>query len=280
MTWTAQAQPLFLAGVLGWSGLAKTVGGDPRGRVAGTALHRLLGARLAPAAYLALGAGEALLALALLVAPGRPTALAAAALACGFLGYLGYAVVATPQASCGCLGKKKAKLSWRAFARAGLLLAAAVVAAVDKAPQWWQSPPLTPLALLLLAETALFVMLSAELDRLWLTPLRRLRVRVTRPLSGAPDEVPLQATLSALVRSPAYREASPWLASDVLEHWDADGWRILVYGARLPDRRATAVFAVPLEGFERAVGPDLDAIRVTLVDEAEVPGEVEALAVS
>ncbi|NUP53929.1 MAG: hypothetical protein HOW97_42415, partial [Catenulispora sp.] len=89
MTWTAQAQPLFLAGVFGWSGLAKTVGtvgfgggfggtgsgggdGGVRSRVAGTALHRLLGARLAPAAYLTLGAVEALTALALLVAPGRP----------------------------------------------------------------------------------------------------------------------------------------------------------------------------------------------------------------
>ncbi|MFD0632748.1 MauE/DoxX family redox-associated membrane protein [Catenulispora yoronensis] len=132
MTWTAQAQPLFLAGVLGWSGTAKTVTGDARGRVAGTALHRLLGARVAPAAYVTLGAAELLLALALLVAPGRPTALAAAALSCGFLAYLGYAAVATPKASCGCLGKKKVRLSWRTFARAGLLLAA----------PW--SPPPTP----------------------------------------------------------------------------------------------------------------------------------------
>lgn len=289
MTWTAQAQPLFLAGVFGWSGLAKTVGtvgfggggtggdgatGGVRSRVAGTALHRLLGARLAPAAYLTLGAAEALVALALLVAPGRPTALAAAALSCGFLAYLGYAAVAAPKASCGCLGKKKVRLSWRTFARAGLLLAAALVAAVDSAPQWWQSPPAS-VALLLVGEAALFVALSAELDGLWLVPLRRLRVRMTRPLSGAPDRVPLQATVSALVRSPAYREAAVWLASDVLEHWDADGWRILVYSARLPAGRATAVFAVPL-----SADPDLDAIRVTLVDEAGAPEEAEALAVS
>lgn len=283
MTWTAQAQPLFLAGVFGWSGLAKTVGvgvaaggfsDDVRGRVAGTALHRLLGARLAPAAYVTVGAAEALLALALLAAPGRPTALAAAALSCGFLAYLGYAAVAAPKSSCGCLGKKKTRLSWRAFARAGLLLAAALVAASDRAPQWWRSP-LTAMFLLLLGEAALFVVLSAELDRLWLVPLRRLRVRIQRPLSGVPDGIPLQATISALVRSPAYRETAAWLASDVLEHWDADGWRILVYTARLPAGPATAVFAVPLSG-----DPDLDAIRVTLVDEAAEPEEAEALAVS
>src|SRR4051812_40657335 len=177
MTWTAQAQPLFLAGVLGWSGLAKALGGDPHSRVAGTALHRLLGGRLAADAYVALGIGEAVLALALLVAPGRPVALAAVALTVGFLGYLTYAAIATPQASCGCLGAKKVRLSWRAFARAGLLLTAALVAAAG-APAWWQSPPLPALFLLLAGEAALFVALSVELDRLWLIPLRRLRVKV------------------------------------------------------------------------------------------------------
>ncbi|MFD0632749.1 hypothetical protein ACFQ9X_15285 [Catenulispora yoronensis] len=149
----------------------------------------------------------------------------------------------------------------------------ALVAAADAAPQWWDSPPLVPVALLLVGEAALFVALSAELDRLWLTPLRRLRVRLTRPLAGAPDEVPLQATVSTLVRSPAYREVAIWLTSDVLEHWDADGWRILVYGARLPDRPVTAVFAVPLAG--GAEGPDVAAVRVTLVDEADVGGAAE-----
>ena len=263
MTWTAQAQPLFLAGVFGWSGLAKTAGRDRRARVAGTALHRLLGGRLAPAAYFTLGLVETALALVLLVLPGRPAALAAATLAVGFFGYLGYAAVAAPQSSCGCLGKKKAQLSWRAFIRAGLLLAAALLA-VSGAPAWWHRPPVLAMTLLLVAEAALFVALSAELDHLWLTPLRRLRVRLTHPLSEAPDVVPLQATISALVRSPAYRDVSGWLASDVLEHWDADGFRILVYSARRSGKRATAVFAVPLEGEE-----DLDAIRVTLIDEDE-----------
>jgi hypothetical protein len=44
-----------------------------------------------------------------------------------------------------------------------------------------------------------------------------------------------------------YGEAS-WrlVASDILEHWDADGHRILVYSSRSPDSgRGTASFAAP-----------------------------------
>lgn len=261
MTWLAQAQPLFLAGVFGWSGTSKTLGGDLGGRVAGTALHRLLGGRLAPAAYFVLGVAEIALAVSLAVAPGRPSAAAAAVMSAGFLAYLGYAHVATPQASCGCLGKKKVRQSWRGFARAGLLLAAALVAATG-APAWWHRPPVLSMAAVLVVEAALFVMLSAELDNLWLYPLRRLRVRLTRPLAGAPDIVPLQATVDLLLRSAAWRETSHVVASDILEHWDADDHRILVYSARTPEGAATALFAVPLNG-------DAEAIRFTLVDEQE-----------
>ncbi|MEY9889137.1 hypothetical protein ABIA31_002785 [Catenulispora sp. MAP5-51] len=268
MTWLAQAQPLFLAGVFGWSGTSKTLGGDPGGRVAGTALHRLLGGRLAPPAYFLLGVTEIALAVSLAVEPGRASTLSAAVLSGGFLVYLGYAAVATPQASCGCLGKRKVRQSWRGFARAGLLLAAAIVAASVGAtsigaPAWWHRPPSAGTILLLLAETALFITLSAELDTLWLYPLRRLRVRVRHPLAGAPDVVPLQATVRTLVRSVAWRETSHMVVSDILEHWDADGHRILVYSARTPEGGATALFAVPLDG-------DADAIRFTLVDDQEV----------
>lgn len=266
MTWLAQAQPLFLAGVFGWSGTSKTLGGDLRGRVAGSALHRLLGGRLAPPVYFLLGTAEIVLAVSLVVDPGRPSALAAAVLSAGFLAYLGYGAVATPQASCGCLGKRKVRQSWRGFARAGLLLTAAIVAA-GGAPAWWHRPPPAQTALVLLAEAALFISLSAELDHLWLYPLRRLRVRLRRPLAGAPDVVPLQATIRTLTRSVAWRETSHLVASDVLDHWEADGHRILEYHARTPHGEATALYAVPLDG-------DFDAIRFTLVDERE-----EALAV-
>lgn len=262
MTWIAQAQPLFLAGVFGWSGTSKTFGGGILGRVAGSALHRLLGGRLAPVAYFTLGVAEITLALALLVAPGTPSAGSAAVLSGGFIAYLGYAAVATPQASCGCLGKKKVRQSWRGFARAGLLMAAAIVAATG-APAWWHQPPVFSTILLLLAEAALLVTLSAELDHLWLYPLRRLRVRLTHPLAGAPDAVPLQATVTILVRSPVWRDTWHLLASDILEHWDADDHRILVYTARTAEGPATAVFAVPLSG-------DAEGIRFTLVQEEDM----------
>jgi uncharacterized membrane protein YphA (DoxX/SURF4 family) len=268
MTWLAQAQPLFLAAVFGWSGTSKTLGGDLGGRVAGTALHRLLG-RLAPPAFLALGVAEMALAVSLLAAPGRLTAVAAAVLAGGFLVYLGYAAIATPQSSCGCLSKKKVRQSWRGFVRAGLLLVSAIVLATG-APAWWHRPRILPTALLLLAEAALFVTLSAELDHLWLYPLRRLRVRLTHPLAGAPDVVPLQATVTVLLRSAAWRETSQVVTSDILEHWDADDHRILVYSARTPDGPATALFAVPLDG-------DADAIRFTLIDEQQVDEQEAAL---
>lgn len=278
MTWLAQAQPLFLAGVFGWSGVSKTLAGDLGGRVAGTALHRLLGGLVAPAAYFLLGVAELALAVSLLVDPGRATAFAAAVMSGGFIVYLGYAAIAVPRATCGCLSKRKVRQTWRGFARAGLLMASAVVAGAGAGAgsgmpsAWWDRPSWAAMALVLVAETAVFIMLSAELDYLWLYPLRRLRVRVRRPLAGAPDVVPLQASVSTLLRSYAWRRTSHLVASDVLEHWDADGHRILVYNARRPDGgRGTALFAVPLDG-------DAAAIRFTFIDHIDETREQEALA--
>lgn len=276
MTWLAQAQPLFLAGVFGWSGTFKALAGDLGGRVAGTALHRLLGGRLAPAAYFLLGVAEIALAVSLLVDPGRTTAFAAAVMSGGFIVYLGYAAIAVPQSTCGCLSKRKVRQTWRGFARAGLLMASAVVPVVADAgtsSAWWDRPSWVAMASALVAEAALFIALSAELDYLWLYPLRRLRVRVRRPLAGAPDVVPLQASVSTLLRSHAWRRTSHLVASDILEHWDADGHRILVYNARRPDGgRGTALFAVPLDG-------DAAAIRFTFIDHIdEISPQQEALA--
>lgn len=277
MTWLAQAQPLFLAGVFGWSGTFKTLAGDLGGRVAGTALHRLLGGRVATAAYFLLGVVELALAVSLVVDPGRATAFAAAVMSGGFIVYLGYAAIAVPQATCGCLSKRKVRQTWRGFARTGLLIASAVVAGTGMPSAWWDRPSWVAISLVLVAEAALFVMLSAELDYLWLYPLRRVRVRVRvrgrHSLAGAPDVVPLQASVSTLLRSYAWRKTSHLVASDILEHWDADGHRILVYNARRPDGgRGTALFAVPLDG-------DAAAIRFTFIDHFdEISEQREALA--
>ena len=185
-------------------------------------------------------------------------------LAGGFLGYLGYSAHATPQASCGCLGRGSAPLSWRVFTRAGLLLLAALGGAFAGTAWWaaaWAAANPVGTGAVLVSEAAVFVVLSAELDRYWLLPLRRLRIRMTHPLAGAPDEVPLHATVTQLQRSEAYRQVAALLTSDVREHWDADEWRILCYTARYADQPATAVFAVP------RLRDDPTAVRVSFVDE-------------
>ena len=186
--------------------------------------------------------------------------MAAAALAIGFMGYLTYAVIAAPQASCGCLGASHAPVSWRSFARAGVLLLAALAAAVA-GTAWWSAIRTARVDAVLAAEAAMFVALSPELDQYWLVPLRKMRARLTNPLAGAPDVVPLHATVTQLQRSEAYRRVAALLASDVREHWDADEWRIRCYAARYQDRPATAVFAVPL------LREDPAAVWVSFVNE-------------
>ena len=136
MTWLAATQPIFLAAVLTWSGGAKLAGRDWRSQVAGSALQRLLGGKAAVPVYVAVGAVEAAIALALLTVPGRAPAVAAIGLSAGFAGYLAYSVTSVPEASCGCLGKGHARVSRRSFGRVGLLLAAAVVAA-SAGTAWW-----------------------------------------------------------------------------------------------------------------------------------------------
>src|SRR5690606_3941458 len=120
--------------------------------------------------------------------------------------------------------------------------------------------PLTGSATLL-AEAAALVTLSPELDRVWLLPLRRLRARLTHPLTGG-SGVPLLASVQQLQQSAAYRRVAVLLRSDVHEHWEEGDLRLVCYAARHQGRRATAVFAVPRLRYEP------DAVRVALVDDA------------
>jgi hypothetical protein len=245
----AASQPYVIAAFLLWAGLVKLFGRRMRAQAGRTALARLTGpARAVPALRL-VGLAELAVAAALLVPPLHPAdGVAAASLSAGFLAYLTYARVAAPTSSCGCLGTHSRPVDPRAFARAGLLLAAASLAAT--AP----GGPALPAVIVL--EAAVLLALSAELDRYWLAPLRRLLVRVRRPLAiPPPADVPLEASLHLLRRSLAYCSASAQLTSDVLESWDEDGTRFVVYGAR----GRTAVFAVPLAGDDPA------GVRVALV---------------
>ncbi|MBO0867315.1 MAG: hypothetical protein J2P15_02005 [Micromonosporaceae bacterium] len=249
----AAAVPPLLAAVLVWSGVLKLVGSA--GQVAGTALHRLLArreqtGRHTVAVYRTVGVIELAVAAALLAVPGPAAPVAATVLALGFLGYLWYAAVAAPTSSCGCMGGR-APVSWRSFARAGAMVILALLAAVAGTGGWWSVPrPATAGAFAgaLAGGGALIVAFSVELDRFWLLPLRRLRVRLPHPLGQARIGIPLQATVDQLQRSEAYRRVAPLLTSDILEHWDAERWRIVTYAARYQDRQLTAVFAVPFPG--------------------------------
>ncbi|MEW1836439.1 MauE/DoxX family redox-associated membrane protein [Nonomuraea angiospora] len=245
----AATQPYVIALFLAWAGLMKLFSRRMRVQAGQTALARLVGAARAVPALRIVGVAELAVAAVLLLPPVSPWEGAIAALlSAGFLAYLTYSYVAAPAASCGCLGAHSKPVDVRAFARAGLLLAASLLAV--------PADPGPPLVALGLAEAVALMALSAELDRYWLTPLRQLRVRLRGPLAVPPSEqVPLGASLHLLYRSPAYCSASAQITSDVQDTWDEDGLRFVVFGAR----ERTAVFAVPL------AGNDPSRVLVTLV---------------
>ncbi|WP_248962884.1 MauE/DoxX family redox-associated membrane protein [Sphaerisporangium perillae] len=254
MNGIAALQPYVIGLFLLWAGLVKLFGRRLRAQAGQSALARLVGPARAVPAFRLIGVLELAVAAALLLPPVLPLEGAAATGLCaGFLAYLTYARRAAPTSSCGCLGAHSRPVDRRGFARAGLLLAASVVAV------WARPYPIDPpLAVVGLAEAAALLLLSPELDRHWLVPLRRLLVRLRRPLAApSPQDVPLEVTLRLLYLSPAYCSASARLTSDVLDVWDEDGLRFVVYGAG----GATAVFAAPLSGDDPA------AVRVALIEE-------------
>ncbi|WP_405150129.1 hypothetical protein OG589_16760 [Sphaerisporangium sp. NBC_01403] len=250
----AALQPYVIGPFLLWAALMKLLSRRTRAQAGRTALARLVGSARAVPALRLVAVLELAVAAALLLLPPSPLAgLAATGVSAGFLLYLTYSRLAAPASSCGCLGAHARPVNWRGFGRAGLLLAMSVAAI-------WAGPyPLdAPLAVVGLAEVAALLALSAELDRHWLTPLRRLLVRLRRPLAVvSPKDVPLEVTLRLLYGSPAYCSASARLTSDVQDVWDEDGLRFVVYAAH----GRTAVFAVPLSG------GDPSAVRVALIEE-------------
>ncbi len=258
----ASVQQALLGGVLLWAAAVKLRAPEAART---SALRRLVGERHVVAAYRAVAGVEVTLG-ALLVLP--PTvaleAYAATALGVGMLGYLAYARIKAPDAGCGCLGEKQTPVRGRAFLRAGVLVAAGVLAAFGTA--WWPAAiadrPLATVGLLV-AEAALVVGLSPELDRRWLLPLRRWRVRLSHPLADRSTVVPLESSVQQLRRSDAFRSIADQLRSDLLDSWEEGEWRILTYAARTDSGRATAVFAVPLLDYRP------DDVRVALVPDVD-----------
>lgn len=281
--------PLVLAGVLGPAGAGKLFGRGTARQAPRTALARLLrdGGRAALVLRV-LGAVELLLAAALLAPPATPLpGTAAALLGAGFLGYLGYARAAAPGSSCGCTARQDAPLTWRAFARAAAVLAGGVAAALAQQP-WWTAAARRPAAALclVLAATAALTALSADPDRRWRMPLRRLRLRIAgHPLAatgtpaaapavvplaaaGAPVAVPVAATVELLERSRAWQSASRVVRSALLDHWDDGGWRILqfagVHGGGTAARPVLVLFAVDAAASLDTVREP--TVRVSVID--------------
>jgi hypothetical protein len=264
LEWPASVQPLLIGGTLLWSGGLKCFGRSARRTAERSALPSLVGEGRALTAYRLTGAVELALAAVLLTPPAfLAETVAAAHQAAGFLGYLSYVRIVAPDSSCGCLSKQPTPVTWRAFGRAGLLLAAALLG--TQATGWWghglTGRPVAAAALLA-AEVALMVALSPEADRAWLLPLRRLRVRLRHPLAAHSFDMPLESSLQQLHGSPAYQRVGALLRSGLRETWDEGGVRMLCYTAEYDGQPATAVFAVPRQHYRP------EDIRVALVDEA------------
>jgi hypothetical protein len=263
LEWPASVQSVFIGGTLLWSGGLKCFARSARRSAERSALASLVGEARALPAYRLTGALELALAAVLLMPPALMLESAAAAvLGAGFLVYLAYARIAAPDSSCGCLSKQRTPVTWRSFTRAGLVLVAALLG--TQADAWWgrglADRPLVALALV--AEVALLVALSPEGDRLWLLPLRRLRIRMKHPLADRSFEMPLESSLQQLLASPAYRQVSALLKSGLREMWDEEDVRVLCYTAEYEGTPTTAVFAVPLRHYRP------EDVRVALVDES------------
>jgi hypothetical protein len=266
--------PLAFGVLLALTGAGKLFGRRTAQLAANTVLVRVLGdGRRATLALRTLGGIELVLAAALFAVPdswvpGAATAL----LGAGFTGYLAYARATAPESSCGCSAREEGPIGVRSFTRAGLVAAGGVVAAgTDSA--WWSEISRRPgaSAVFLGAAAALLLGLTADLDRIWLVPLRKARLRVFgNPLpSAAGERVPVVATVELLEHSLAWQTAMPVVRSALLDHWDDEGWRLLRYAGAYEDARGThpvsVLFALdPAMTVDTAPNP---VVRVSVIDE-------------
>jgi hypothetical protein len=256
------------------TGAAKLFGRQTAQLAANTVLVRVLGdGRRATRALRALGGAELALAAALLASPeALLPGLGTALLGVGFTGYLAYAKATAPESSCGCSAAAEGPIGVRSFVRAGLVVAGGVAAAgADSA--WWSQVARRPgeSVLVLAAAAVLLLCAGADLDRVWLLPLRRARIKVFgSPLPSATGErVPVAATVQLLESSLAWQTAMPVVRSALLDHWDDEGWRVLRYAGSYRDARGThpvsVLFALDLTlTVDTAPHP---AVRVSLIDE-------------
>lgn len=152
------------------------------------------------------------------------------------------------------------------------MLLGGVAAAAGHTP-WWSRMTDRPSASAscVLAAAALLFALSADLDRFWLLPLRKLRVRVFgHPLPpGSGQRVPAAASVQLLERSLAWQAAAPIVRSALLDSWDDDGWRVLRFTGVHQDvrgaRPVTVLFALDRDAtLDTTPNP---AVRVSVIDD-------------
>lgn len=271
--WTLLSAVLSVAValLLGWTGAVKAFG--PAGELAAeSGFAAMRGSPLRAARMLRMvGAAELGVAGVLLTGLGRLAGLAAVVLGIGFLGYLGYVRVAAPGATCGCAGGRSL-VTWRSFCRAGWVVLGGAVSMPTAVP-WWRTLVTAPELLLAGVAVALaaIVTCSAEADRWWLLPARRLWTGIhrwhRRPPPGGP--VPVEASVELVEHSLAWESTLHLVRSSLAEHWLVDGWRILRYaGERREDGGARAVsvlFAVDARSTADVVAAP--AVRVAVVAE-------------
>ncbi|MBY8882942.1 MauE/DoxX family redox-associated membrane protein [Actinacidiphila acidipaludis] len=268
--------PLLCGVLLAVTGAGKLFGRRTAQLAANTVLVRVLNdGRRAGQALRAVGAAELAVAAALLAAPRAVVpGVATAVLGAGFVGYLGYAKVTAPESSCGCSARAEGPIGARSFARAGLVLLGGVAAATATTA-WWTEMIRRPgwSALCVVAAAALLLAVSADLDHVWLLPLRRLRIRLfgspLAPAGGGP--VPVAASVELLEQSLAWQAASPIVRSALLDDWDDEGWRVLRFAGvyEAPGRGARPVnvlFALDTDAsIDTTASP---AVRVSVIDDA------------
>jgi hypothetical protein len=264
----AALQSGWLAAVLIAAAATKLLDRHAAESVRATALTPVLGPRRALPAYRMLGILELLVGTLLLTSLARTaSAIAATVLAMGFIGYLTYARRRAPESGCGCLHSRggPTPVSWRSFARAGLMLVAGFLAirSVRAADYWLDVLLARPFAAaaVLIAETLALVVLSPELRGIrGSLPRRHVGPRLPRPLLAG-SGLTVRSSIRQLHESPAYHQVAGLLDADIVDSWRDESWQILCYDARYEGRPATAAFAVPLRRY------DPRTVRVTLVDE-------------
>lgn len=265
------AAALATAALLAWTGITKALLAPP-GEAVRAGLTAVVGGPGRAGVVLRLtGVAEFVVAAALLAAPPPVGGVLAGLLGLGFVGYLVRVRQVAPTSSCGCSGSKPTPVTWRSFARAGGVVAAGVLAAVAGTP-WWHaagSAP-TPFVVAFLVAGAAYVAGSAEWDGLWLLPLRRLRVRLFgHPLAAPEGPVPVAATVELLEASVAWRTTGHIVRSSLVEHWPADGFRILRYAGWYEPgtgpRPVSVLFALDAEATR--ADPRGAVVRVSVVDD-------------